>query len=275
MIITASIVVYKTQKQELQQVMECALASSIQKIFIIDNSPTNELQSLVEGYSSDRVVYQWGQGNIGYGAAHNIAIKQSFKLNANYHVVLNSDIIFSQEVIQQLANFMQNHPEVGMVMPNVVYPDGSIQRLCKLLPTPLDIFARRLLPKKWINNLNMRYEMHFMGYNKIWNCPSLSGCFMLLRNEVLNEVGDFDERFFMYFEDIDLVRRIHRISKTFFFPEVTIIHAHRAEHRTSNKLLKISIRSTIQYFNKYGWFWDKERREMNHQAQTPNAQFKK
>lgn len=70
----------------------------------------------------------------------------------------------------------------------------------------------------------------------------------------------------MYFEDTDLIRRMYRVSKTVFYPYVTIIHAHKAEHRTNKTLLKISIESAIKYFNKYGWLFDRERRKFNKEA---------
>ena len=264
--ITASIVAFKTNVDELSQIINCSIKSSISTIFIVDNSPTDALQAVVNSFGSTKLVYIYGQGNVGYGAAHNIAIQRSLELGATYHVILNPDIIFEEGSIEALANFMDRHPEAGSVMPNVIYPDGSLQRLCKLLPTPFDIFARRVLPKSWIKRNNKRFEMHFMGYDKIWNCPYLSGCFMFLRNSTLQQVGGFDDRFFMYFEDTDLIRRIHRVSKTVFYPYITIIHAHRAEHKTSKLLLKISIQSTIKYFNKYGWLFDKERRVVNRRA---------
>ena len=237
-------------------------------IFIVDNSPGCELKKLIDSYKSSRLIYIFGQGNVGYGRGHNIAIDRSIGLGADYHVVLNPDIIFQENVITLLWNFMDNHPDVGEVMPNVIYPDGAIQRLCKLLPTPFDILGRRFFPKTWIKRWSDKYEMHFMGYDKNWNCPNLSGCFMFLRNNVLRQIGSFDEQFFMYFEDTDLVRRIHRVSKTVFYPEATIIHAHKSGHRSSWNLFKISMQSTIKYFNKYGWFFDKERQAINRCAQN-------
>lgn len=79
----------------------------------------------------------------------------------------------------------------------------------------------------------------------------------------------FDDRYFMYFEDYDLVRRIHRISKTVFYPAVVIIHDHATEHRTNKRLLKISIQSAIRYFNKWGWIFDRERQKINKNAFSP------
>lgn len=272
-ILTASIVVYKTAEIELKTIVDCALKSPIHIIYIIDNSPSKELQGVIENYESDRLIYIYGQGNIGYGAGHNIAINKSIEVGADYHIILNPDIIFREGVIESLFQFMEKHSDVGAVMPNVIYPDGKLQRLCKLLPTPFDIFARRVLPKSWVARRNEKFEMHFMGYDKIWNCPYLSGCFMFLRISTLQQVGGFDDRFFMYFEDTDLIRRIHKVCKTVFYPDVTIIHAHKSEHRTSKRLLKISIESTIKYFNKYGWIFDRERRMFNKRAQQMDARI--
>ena len=87
---------------------------------------------------------------------------------------------------------------------------------------------------------------------------------MFLRNSTLKENNIFfDDRFFMYFEDFDLIRRLHRVGKTIFYPDVSIIHDHEKESYKSKKMLMVHIKSAIKYFNKYGWFIDKERRLMN------------
>ena len=95
------------------------------------------------------------------------------------------------------------------------------------------------------------------------NIPNLSGCFMFLRLSTLKEVGLFDENIFMYLEDIDLNRRIHRRYKTIFYPFTEVIHQHQKESYKSKKLLKAHIKSAIYYFNKYGWICDRERTEIN------------
>lgn len=91
------------------------------------------------------------------------------------------------------------------------------------------------------------------------------GCFMFMRVSALKKVGLFDESIFMYTEDIDMTRRIHRFYKTIYYPLVTIVHAHRAASYTNNKMLRIHIKSAIRYFNKWGWFFDRERRIWNRQ----------
>lgn len=262
-LITASLVLYNTNLKDLDNILKSVINGSIDKLYIIDNSPSDHLRQVIDDYNLSRFEYIYGQGNIGFGNANNIGIKKAFSIGSKYHIVLNPDIIFDSQAITELENYMNGHSEVGQILPRVLYPNGELQYLCRLLPTPFDIFGRRLLPKKWIKKRNDKYEMHFTGYNTICNCPILSGCFMFLRVSTLREIGLFDNRFFMYFEDFDLMRRIHQKYETIFYPYVSIIHNHNSEHRTNKKLLKESIKSAIKYFNKWGWILDAYRRKQN------------
>lgn len=264
--ITASIVLYNTREIDLKQIIECALNSTIDFIFIIDNSNVDFLRSIIDNYKSTKLKYQFGQGNIGYGKAHNYALTEALKFDSKYHIILNPDISFAKLAIENITNFMDNHSDIGYLLPNVIYPNGQEQYLCKLLPTPIDILGRKIFPKSINERRNYRFEMRATGYNRIRSVPVLSGCFMFLRMDVIKQVGMFDDRFFMYFEDFDLIRRVHRVSKTVFYPEVTIVHNHAAEHRTNKKLLRVSLQSAIKYFNKWGWFFDTERWRVNRHA---------
>ena len=76
-------------------------------------------------------------------------------------------------------------------------------------------------------------------------------------------MGLFDQRYFMYLEDYDLVRRIHKVSKTIFYPYVSVLHGHEKGSYKSVKLLFIHMKSAVKYFNKWGWFYDKERTTFN------------
>lgn len=95
------------------------------------------------------------------------------------------------------------------------------------------------------------------------NVPYHQGSFMFFRLECFKKVGLFDERFFMYPEDIDITRRMHKWYRTMFVPSVTIVHAHRAASYKSKKMLKIHMVNMIKYFNKWGWIVDKERSAWN------------
>ncbi|MFN2344028.1 MAG: hypothetical protein ABR542_11790, partial [Desulfonatronovibrio sp.] len=93
--------------------------------------------------------------------------------------------------------------------------------------------------------------------------PSLSGCFMFLRCEALKEVGLFDERFFLYFEDYDLNRRISQKYKTVFYPLSSIVHHFERASRRDPIAFRHHLFSAVRYFNKWGWFFDSKRREEN------------
>ena len=254
--ITSSIVIYNSPQKDIQTVINCAANSIIDAIYVIDNATNDNLKEFVQNLS-EKVIYIQGHGNIGYGAAHNMAIRKSVQQNAKYHLVLNPDIEFLEDVIEKLKLFMDEYPDVGAAMPNVFYPNGDIQYLCKLLPTPFDLIFRRFLfflPGK--NKRTQKYELRNLDYSKIhFNIPSLSGCFMMLRTDVLRQIGGFDERFFMYMEDVDLCRRIHDIAQTAFFPFASIIHNYEKGSYKNRTLLRRHIVSAIKYFNKWGWFF--------------------
>ena len=257
-----SIVLYNTLYSEIQSLVEIMTPiPQIETIFLIDNSPS---QNTILKDVSGKVKYVFNNANIGFGAAHNIAMKESINNNIKYHLVINPDISFKGDILKEILLFMDENADVGLLMPKVFYPNGNIQYLCKLLPTPFDWIGRRFFPfPKVITKRNKLFELHDSGYDKIMNIPYLSGCFMFLRIETLNKIGLFDEKIFMYGEDTDITRRIHQFYKTLFYPKVTIIHHHNKESYRSRRLLWIHIKSAIYYFNKWGWIFDQERRKFN------------
>ena len=261
--LNVSIVLYHNPEEQVIRAISSVLDTSLKvKLYLIDNSSNDNLKILSE--LDKRIIYIFNNANLGFGKAHNIAIKKSIEDKVPYHLVLNPDVYFRRGVLEEVYEFMEKNRDVGLIMPKVVYPNGEIQYLCKLLPTPLDLILRRFIPVKSLKERrNYIYELRFTGYNKIMNVPYLSGSFMFLRVSVLEEIGLFDERFFMYLEDTDLSRRIHRMYKTLYYPYVEVVHEYGKGSYKSMKLLLYHIRSAILYFTKWGWFFDKERKEIN------------
>ena len=262
--VTASIVLYQNNSEVVRKTVESFLKTNLRKtLYLIDNSPTDNLRSLRLSNTSV-IEYIKNDKNIGFGKAHNIAFDLSLKMNAKYHVVLNPDVYFNEGTIELLFNYAEANPEVGLLSPKILYPDGSLQPLCKLLPTPADLFIRRFLSSTRISDQKTKiYELHDSKYDKIMNIPYLSGCFMFLRNSVLREIGYFDDRIFMYIEDADLTRRIYQKYKTLYFPQATIWHGYQKGSYKNLKLMLYNIHGAFVYFTKWGWFFDKQRREIN------------
>lgn len=258
--LTASIVAYKHSVDEIRQICDNTLKNDIDMLYLVDHSPDDVLSGIVA--YSDKIRYIRHK-NEGYGSGHNTAIRLAVADGATYHVVLNPDLEFGADTLNRLMNYMESHPDVGLMMPKVFYPDGRLQYLCKLLPTPWDLIVRRFLPAKYFKKNLEHFTLAFTGYDHIMNVPYLSGCFMLFRISALKEIGLFDERFFMYAEDIDISRRMHEKYKTLFFPEVSITHIHEAASHKSFRMFIVHIISVVKYFNKWGWFFDGTRRETN------------
>jgi GT2 family glycosyltransferase len=264
--ISSSIVLYNTDKSKLNHLLVSIIQSKlIDRIFLIDNSP-NQSESRFDHIS--RVTYIHTKKNLGYGAGHNVALKDILD-HSEFHFVFNPDIYFKPEALHLMISRMRDDISIGQLMPKVVYPDGSLQYLCKLLPTPLDLFFRRFLPgslKEIVRKNAEHFELRFTGYCHEMNVPCLSGCFMLFRISALKQVGLFDERFFMYTEDFDITRRMHSRFKTLFFPDATVVHEHAKESYKNKKMLFIHVLSVIRYFNKWGWFFDAERKVINNRV---------
>jgi GT2 family glycosyltransferase len=259
--ITASIVTYKNDRQILVKAIQSFLNTSLKiRLYIIDNSPDDSLQDICD---DQRCEYFFTGKNLGFGKAHNIAMRKAL-VESRYHLVLNPDVYFEGGVLEKIFSFMETRPEVAQVMPKISYPDGEVQRLCKLLPAPADLFFRRFFP--WLPGAaerNRKYELWDSGYDKIMNVPYLSGCFMFFRTAALQEIGLFDERIFMYIEDADITRRLHQRYKTLFFPLVTVYHHYAKGSYKSLKLMAYNVHGACIYFNKWGWIFDATRKRIN------------
>lgn len=264
--ISAAVVLYNTPADRIDDVISSYAPSVERHLYLIDNSGERLAECQRTGWP-EGVEYLYLGKNLGYGKAHNVGIQRAIAENSRYHLVLNPDVHFSPDVPDQLVSYADRHPDTVSMMPRVTYPNGELQYLCKLLPTPFDLIFRRFLGDiPPVRAMNDRYTLKSFGYHRIINPPCLSGCFMFLRTETLRENDlAFDERFFLYCEDFDLIRRLHRYGKTLFYPEATIVHDHARGSYKNKKLLWMHIRSAFRYFNKYGWFFDPERRAMNKQ----------
>lgn len=260
-----SFVLYKNRKEEVLSLLSQIQESDvINRIFLIDNSPKPILsRDELKGFVL-QIEYIFNGKNLGYGKAHNIAMRRSVTEGVGFHLVANSDIKFDADSLLKMVKYMQSRSDVGILVPKVYYPSGLVQYLCKLLPTPFDLFRRRFMPHyKNMSKDIERFEMLKSNYDHTMNVPFISGCFMLLSVEAIKQVGYFDERYFMYAEDIDYSRRMHHNYKTLFWPQVSIVHNHTAASYHDWHILLIHIISVCKYFNKWGWIFDSERRNVN------------
>jgi len=260
--ISCSIVVYNSNFAVLAKAIDSYLNTELPiKLYIIDNSPSDSLRHVLP--KNDAIEYVFMNSNRGFGYAHNVGIRKAQEINSTYHLVLNPDVEFAKGTLENIAAYMSANQCVSMLMPKVLNPDGSIQYLAKLLPTPLDFLIRRF-PLGILGNIwNDRFVLKSSGYNRIIEVPYLSGCFLFIRTSIFETVGLFDENFFLHFEDLDFTRRTYSKKKAIFYPHAEIIHNTEFKSMSDRNILRIYMLSFFYYFNKWGWIFDRERRIIN------------
>lgn len=257
--VSASLVIFKNSPEQLKKLLESIDNSTITvQLTIYDNSPTAELAALFTRHQ-----YHHAGKNIGFGAAHNQAIR---KLSSDIHIILNPDIEFESDTIARLINPMLQDPTVIACTPLIHYPDQKLQRLNRLLPSPINLFVRRFLPILG-KQLDYEYEMQWFNYDIQLEIPNATGCFLAVRTGILQQEHGFDEQFFMYLEDTDLSRRLLKHGKILFVPDARVIHEFGKASYKNKKLLLIHTLSAIKYFNKWGWIFDSERTYQNNKIQ--------
>jgi GT2 family glycosyltransferase len=250
--IGVSIVLYRTRVGEIQELIDGLLEQGAAHLYIVDNSPLS-FDTFGAWNAPARVSIVRHGRNVGYGSGHNIPMRDSIARH-DYHLVCNPDIRLGAGTLPSLFALMQARGDVGLVMPEVVGPDGGRHYLCKRAPSPLNYLPGWLLTRRARERLRHQFEMRDHDYDEEFEVECLSGCFMFLRSAALQRAGVFDERFFMYFEDFDLSRRMRTIGRNLYYPRARIVHEHRSEHRRSLRLLLVFAMSAARYFTKWGWF---------------------
>jgi hypothetical protein len=251
---------YKTPellKLCLKSAREC-LAGLEFEAFIMDAETSEDTEFVVREFFPE-FNFEPFQKNVGFRALVNEGLK---KANGQFILILNSDIILKENAVQKLIEYLETHEEVAMIGPQLLNLDNSIQESCLRFFGPLTILARRTIfgrtamGKKLLAKFLMRDYNHEEPREVDW----LLGSSILVRSSALNRVGPMDERFFMYFEDVDWCRRFWQAGfKIVYLPQAKIYHYHlRVSKKTGgladlfvNKYTWIHIISAIKYFLKY------------------------
>lgn len=225
------------------------------EVILVDNNSTEPLDNLLATFPQITLIRN--DKNLGMGAGNNVGIRQA---SGEYVLILNADTEFIGSGMADLLDFIKHNPDVGIVGPKLIYPDGERQISCYRFPSLLMPIYRRT----FLGKLNAQYLDDYLYQRSNLDEPLevdwIMGSCLLLSRELLNKLGGFDERFFMYFEDTDLCRRIKQLGlKAIYNPTVTVKHYHgRAsakEHWSisifTNKMTRIHLLSWLKYF----WKW--------------------
>lgn len=210
--------------QNLLNSIEKASNNYSTEIFIVDNASDDGSVKLIrEKYPSINLIAN--EENVGFGKANNQALRNA---NGKYIMMINPDTIIGEDTIDKMIGFFEMNPEAGLAGCKILNPDGSLQLACRRsFPGPWTSFCKvtglsNLFPK---SKLFARYNLTYLNENQSYEVDAVSGSFMMMKKEVYEKVGGFDEEFFMYGEDLDLSYRIKKAGhKVYYVHNTQIIH---------------------------------------------------
>ncbi len=220
------------------------------KIIVVDNASTDKTLQLVK---EAQIEYPGlieclpQKSNRGFGAGHNRALSL---MKSQYHVIINPDIVVPSGALLEMIQFMDEHNDIGLLTPKILFPDGRLQYLCKHNPTFRDLFLRLILKNRFRKRQDW-FEMRDTHYDNEFFVEYASGCFMFFRTEVFLQIHGFDEKFFLYLEDADITRRVNEVSKTIFVPQVHVVHEWQRDQHKKLSLMWVNLQSWLYYAFKW------------------------
>jgi GT2 family glycosyltransferase len=227
-----SVVVYKTPTIELEQAFKFipdGLEEVGYEVHILDNANDGKLKSWCK---KNHYGYHYLGRNVGFGKGHNEIFKRAYQKNTTY-LFLNPDIEIKGSAIKKALAFLKKNPRVGLLSPKLLNTDGSIQLACRFIPSPFTIIKRFVFKSAADAFPLSAYKDNFLA-------PFIHGACFFVRGDFFKSLGGFDERYFMYMEDLDLCRMIQsKKLSVMLFNEVTAIHHHQ---KGSAKHFKLFLR---------------------------------
>lgn len=251
--LTASIVLFNEDPEVLHQTIECFLnIENFQtKLYLINNSNNNYFHShLID----NKIEYLESKKNLGFGKGHNKVLDR-ITSNSDFHLVLNPDITFSKDVVGELIKELDKDDQMSLIAPKVLFPDGRFQYSCRRYPKLSEMFFRRVpLFKNLSKSILDKGIYSDKNLDEPFYAEYLTGCFHLYKTKDFLALGGFDDRYFLYMEDVDICRKIDNYDKKkLYYPKVEIFHVLK---QGSNENFGLFLRHTIsmfRYFNKWGF----------------------
>lgn len=207
----------------LRSIYENTHDCAFEIIAVDNNSQDGTVEMLQTEFPKVRLIRN--DHNAGFARPTNQALRVS---GGKYALLLNNDTVILPNALDQLVAFMDAHPDVGICTPKVLNRDGTLQKQCRRsFATPWDLFCyfsglSRLFPK---SRLFARYLVTYEDENTVHSVDAVSGSCMLIRRQVIDQIGLLDERFFAYQEDTDYCFRCHQAGwNIYYYPPAQIIH---------------------------------------------------
>jgi len=236
----------------LEAIFKSDLANLKYEVIVVENASGENLDDLIGAQSELKVLYS--SRNLGMGGGNNLGLKEA---RGQFILILNPDTEVYPKAIKILYDYLDSHSDVYIVGPKLLNPDKTLQPSCSLFPKIYTPILRRTFLGDYFKSSRDGFMMTDFDHEEIREVDWLMGSCLLVRSDGWE---GFDERFFMYFEDIDVCRRAWRFKKkVVYHPQAIVIHDHaRGSAKNpwyiapfTDKLTQEHIKSWIKYF----WKW--------------------
>ena len=256
--LTVAVINYNTREhlRRCLDSMPAEVGGAPLRLLVIDNASPDNSAAMVATHYRQRVELIANRANVGFARAVNQAMD---KTSTRYVLVLNADIEVQPGALEALYEFMEQTPQAGMAGARLVDAEGNLQHSCRTFYTASTILMRRT-PLGKLMPRNRPVREHLMldwDHEDVRTVDWLQGACLMLRREAMEQIGGMDERFFLYFEDVDLARRMTEAGHgVFYVPDACLVHHYRRGSHggliSSEKLHHIS--SGLRYLAKWhGW----------------------
>jgi len=227
------------------------------EIIVVDNFSSDGSPEMVERNFPEVALFK-NKENKGFGQANN----QGFtKAGGKYILFLNSDVVINENCLDEMFDFMEKNPKVGASSCKLTFPDGSLQHSCREFPSFKVFFLMLLGLRALLPNMKVfrEYLMLDWDHSDEREVDQIMGSFMFVRKDVLNKIGSFDERYWMYFEEVDLCLRMNKAGwRVVHYPHASAIHFLSKSSEQWSEINKINEyeSSLLKYFKKNGTFYE-------------------
>ena len=217
-------------------------------LYIVDNGSTDGTIELIrERYPKVKLILS--KQNLGFGRGHNLVLP--YLKDVGYHFVINPDLYWKEDSVAAMVDFMESNADtIASCTPKIINPNGSRQYLPQKEPSLRYVLFSKI---PFLTYLRKEYTRESMNLEQPTEIDFCTGCFFCVKSDIFRQIGGFDERYFMYFEDADLSKKLRKTHKIFFYPYTAVIHTWKRDNIRSAIGRKRFLISMYQYFKKWGW----------------------
>lgn len=250
------VVNYNTAKllQPMFEALRQSNSADLTRYLVVDNASADNSLERLENVCPEALLLA-NENNVGFGRANNQLVEH---LQGKYALLINTDAFVAADTLKKTLDYMEAHPDCGVLGVRLVGREGDLQPSCRYFPTPLNVFLSRTGLERFFPVVKRVDDMDW-DHASVRECDWVPGCYYLIRREVIDQVGLFDPRYFLYYEEVDHCKRVKQAGwKVVYYPDTTVVHIGGESAKTvvelnavSRQIPKMQIESELLYFRKH------------------------